>query len=210
MYMEGGEIMKTKLFILVLAVFMLLPNIIFAESVALDSSQIKPTTILIDGKEVVLNTITKDGQLFVSMEELAPAIHMAFNQDEGKPVMETKSVEQDNISKAELSYSAKLISNDSVGDEWSYSIKVKNNKYSRLNEKVVVELDGDNTSVEFIASEYDKSKSDIGKSSIVLPYSEIIKGETLTYTKQVVVTENGGRYSGNSAIVEFTLTIKSL
>lgn len=208
--MEGGEKVRNKIFVLLLAIVMLLPNIIFAESVALESTQIKPMTIVIDGKEVILNTITKDGQLFVSMEELAPAIHMEFNQDQSKPMLKTNPIEATIARKAELSYTAKLISNDSVGDEWSYSIKVKNNTYSSLNEKIVIELDGDNIPVEFIASEYDKSKSDIGMNSIVLPYSEIIKGEALTFIKQVIVTENGGRYSGNSAIVEFTLTVKPL
>jgi hypothetical protein len=208
--MEGGEKMKSKIFILILAIFMLLPNIIFAESVALESTQIKPMTIVIDGKEVILNTITKDGQLFVSMEELAPAIHMELNQGHSKPMLKSKPIEITTAGKAELSYTAKLISNDSVGDEWSYSIKVNNNTYSSFNEKITIELDGDNIPVEFIASEYDKSKSDIGMNSIVLPYSEIIKGEALTFTKQVVVTENGGRYSGNSAIVEFTLRVNPL
>lgn len=210
MYIKGGEKMKNKIVILLLAVFMLLPNMIFAESVALDSTKIKPMTIVIDGKEVTLNTVTKEGQLFVSMEELAPVISMELNQDQSKPVLKTKSVKTVATSKAELSYTVKVISNESVGNQWSYSIKVKNNTYSDLNEKIILELDGDNIPVEFIAIKDGTSKSNIGMNSIVLPYSEIIKGKALSFKKQVVVTENSGQYSGNSAIVEFTLTVTPL
>lgn len=55
--------------------------------------------------------------------------------------------------------------------------------------------------------EYDDGKSDYGGCTFTVPYDEIMKGNTLTYSKDIIVTENGGRYKGNTAKIKFIMTV---
>jgi len=171
-------------------------------------STAKPTTIVIDGKEYTVDAITENGQLFISIEDLAPAVGLQVDPSKKSlPTLNTVAKTNSNIAQAKLSFNIDLISNNSVGDEWFYYIKTNKNTYNSSDQNAIIELDGDNIPVELVVYEHDASKSDYGSSSFVIPYSEIIKGDVLTYTRTITVTENGGRYSGNTATIQFNLTI---
>lgn len=180
----------------------------FSDSINNVPTNSKPIVVVIDGEEVIINAISENGQLYLSIDELAPVIGLEVNTaNENKPIINSTKADNPNITKATLSFSTNLISNNSVGNEWNYYIKVNNNTYNSNQQDTTIELNGDNIPIELVVYEYDESKSDFGSSSVVVPYSELIKGQTLTYRKVINVTENGGRYSGNTATVQFNLTV---
>ncbi len=104
-----------------------------------------------------------------------------------------------------ISYSARLIMNNSVGNEWSYGASF-NGEYISSDSTITATFYGNKDPViMLVAVESDKAKDDTGRSSIALP--DIAIGEQCTITETVDVRENDGRYSGNLAQWEFTVTI---
>jgi len=52
--------------------------------------------------------------------------------------------------------------------------------------------------------------SDYGSATVTIPYSDLTKNEPLIFTRNIIVRENSGRYSGNTAEVAFTLILKPI
>lgn len=104
-----------------------------------------------------------------------------------------------------VTYSADLVYNNSVGEEWSTLCKF---------EGALVENNGtfqahDNSFYMTVsATERDDGKSDQGSTRIT--FSNINKGEEQTKNAYVIVTEDSGRFIGNTAKWKFTVTVKRI
>lgn len=101
-----------------------------------------------------------------------------------------------------VTYSARLIDNDSVGNEWTTYLIYKgeplaNNEIVPYSSRITLYA---------YAREYDEGKSDSKKA--MTEFVNLAPGEKATKTITVVVKENGGRYKGNTAVWEFTITVK--
>lgn len=101
-----------------------------------------------------------------------------------------------------VTYSAKLIENDSVGDEWTTYLLYKE---EALPSKEIIPCANIITLYAY-AREYDEAKPDSNKTRV--QFNGIKRGEKVTKKVTVVVKENGGRYKGNTAVWEFTITVK--
>jgi hypothetical protein len=102
--------------------------------------------------------------------------------------------------------SAQLTYNNHVGNNWVKAVTV-NGKNVNLNSNVKLTLKSTDTlAVKFTATEKDTSP-DIGTSAINLSIGSIKTGVS-TYSQNVIVTENKGRYKGNKACWKFTITVK--
>lgn len=101
--------------------------------------------------------------------------------------------------------SAELVENNHVGNEW-YTAGYVNGK--ELDEGATVSLTlktTDNLTLKGVAEEQDKIP-DSGTSSTKIKVSAITK--TQSKTLKVKVTENRGRYAGNTAYWQFTFRIE--
>ena len=103
-----------------------------------------------------------------------------------------------------ITFSARIMNNNSVGNEWSKGAKFDNNEISS-GDTISAELSKGPVIIVF-ASEADKSADDYGSKTV--EFSNILIGEEETKIVTVTVIENDGRYSGNSAQWEFTITCK--
>ncbi|OWR27093.1 hypothetical protein CDO73_22840 [Saccharibacillus sp. O23] len=99
--------------------------------------------------------------------------------------------------------SARLISNSHVGNEWYTEAQVNG---KNIEEGVSVNVSADNIKLYAYAEEQDKIP-DVAETSRTIKASSVsASGKTVKL--QVTVTENRGRYSGHTAVWEFTYTIK--
>lgn len=57
-------------------------------------------------------------------------------------------------------------------------------------------------------AEEDDSIPDVGTKTLSIPVSKLKSNKDTTYTSLVTVTENRGRYSGNTAVWKFTFVVK--
>ena len=103
-----------------------------------------------------------------------------------------------------ITFSAQKIENNSVGDTWSYGAQIGTTKI-QSGSTVTLELSAGPT-VTLYAIEDDANKDDKGSKDAVFSDLELNQEETKTII--VTVTENDGRYSGNVAKWEFTITCK--
>ena len=100
--------------------------------------------------------------------------------------------------------SAELIENNSVGNEWAIGANV-NGKELQEGSSVTMNMKPSGTlKLEALAEEQDKIP-DYGSTSTNVKLSSFTKSTNKTLT--VVVTENRGRYSGNTATWEFKFKI---
>ncbi|QDH22801.1 hypothetical protein [Saccharibacillus brassicae] len=98
---------------------------------------------------------------------------------------------------------ARLVSNSHVGNEWYTEAQVNG---KNVDEGASVKVSFDTIKLYAYAEEQDKI-TDIGeKSQSVKASSVTASGKTVKL--KVNVTENRGRYSGHTAVWEFTYTIK--
>jgi len=102
-----------------------------------------------------------------------------------------------------ISYDAYLSYNNHVGNEWSYSADISGT-YTNDGNNIIVNS-GDTITINCYVSESD-SVMDYGYNSFTIDPSKLSKGKS-TYTCDVVVRENRGRYSGNTAGWTFTFEI---
>ena len=108
--------------------------------------------------------------------------------------------------KVTISYSAKIASNDHVGNSWTTYIEVGDTTIKK-GKSAKVEVTGEDTiKIYCTAIENDKIP-DEGSVTIEVPIKDLKKGKN-TYKSSVTVTENRGRYSGNQAEWNFTVTVK--
>ncbi|MDO3410755.1 hypothetical protein QWJ34_13365 [Saccharibacillus sp. CPCC 101409] len=98
---------------------------------------------------------------------------------------------------------ARLVSNSHVGNEWYTEAQVNG---KNIAEGASVKVSSDNIKLYAYAEEQDKI-SDVGETSKSVSASSVTSSGT-TVKLKVTVTENRGRYSGQSAVWEFTYTIK--
>ena len=104
-----------------------------------------------------------------------------------------------------VSGKAKCIAKNHVGNSWAKALFL-NDEQVKGTGKVTVK-DGDRITVEWVIEEYDKYP-DTGNYYEVIDITPEIMTKGLTLEATVWVTENGGRYSGNSAEWRVTVTIK--
>ena len=107
-----------------------------------------------------------------------------------------------------VTYSARIIQNNSVGDSWSFGMKCGETSFLSGKQITVTVAADRGPKLTIWAQESDASKNDFGQKDIV--FSDIAIGETETITEQVMVTENDGRYIGRDAYIQFTVTIKRI
>jgi len=104
-----------------------------------------------------------------------------------------------------ISAKAKCIAKNHVGNKWTKEFYLNQDQF-KGNGKIKVE-NGETFSVGCIITENDANPEDDGFTEIIEVTPEIMQKGT-TIEKMVYVTENGGRYSGNSAEWKVTITIK--
>lgn len=103
--------------------------------------------------------------------------------------------------------SVTMLYNDSVGSEWGYSFTVNNVDYNKgESHKFTIEKK-DSINITAQMTEYDKIP-DNGYSSCTYNYNELKNLMQSSRNLDVIVVENRGRYSGNSASWKFTYLIK--
>lgn len=103
------------------------------------------------------------------------------------------------LSKCYLDY------NNSVGNDWGTDISV-NGESIRFQSSTFKMTKGDTIRIKAEASEAD-SVVDYGSSRLNISYNDLTKGKSYSYEIGVIVTENRGRYSGNSAKWIFIVAI---
>lgn len=100
--------------------------------------------------------------------------------------------------------SAELVENNHVGNEWATEGSV-NNKALNEGKSVTLNLKpSDSIQIKASASELDKIP-DIGSANLTVKASSITKKTTKSF--KVIVTENRGRYSGDTAEWKFVFEI---
>ncbi|MCK5170788.1 MAG: hypothetical protein KAQ75_13000 [Bacteroidales bacterium] len=98
--------------------------------------------------------------------------------------------------------------NNSVGNEWSHDVTVNNiplSEYKNLNLK---RTETDTLFIKVICCEYDEKYPDFGKNSRIIDLNKIDLSSEYSFTIEVTVTENGGRYKGNKAKWKYSFKIK--
>lgn len=108
--------------------------------------------------------------------------------------------------KVTISYSAKLVSNDHVGNSWTTNLQVGKSIVKKGKTLTLEVSASDKIKIVCNATENDKIP-DNGSATITVAAKDLKKGKN-TYKATVEVTENRGRYSGNKAEWAFTVTVK--
>ncbi|MBQ8293741.1 MAG: hypothetical protein IJX78_08080 [Bacilli bacterium] len=105
-----------------------------------------------------------------------------------------------------VKFTSVIIKNNSVGNEWIEGIKYEN---TYIGSGDTIEHKANNVlSLIAFAIEEDDSGDDYGSNTI--EFSKIEIGEKTSKTVVVEVVENKGKYKGNTAEVEFTITIERI
>ncbi|OWA33710.1 hypothetical protein B9G55_20445 [Saccharibacillus sp. O16] len=99
--------------------------------------------------------------------------------------------------------SARLVSNSHVGNEWYTEAQINGQSVA---EGSTVNVSSSSIKLYGYAEEQDKIPDTAEKTQTVKTSSISASGKTVKL--QVTVTENRGRYSGHTAVWEFTYTIK--
>jgi hypothetical protein len=99
---------------------------------------------------------------------------------------------------------ASLVRNDSVGNEWSWSVRVNGRT---LSTGQFVALDRTETaSIEISVTERDDGRSDYGSGRKTVRFADFNNDSEMVM--QVTVRENGGRYTGNTASWSFRFGVQ--
>ncbi len=108
-------------------------------------------------------------------------------------------------SKFVVTYSARLSSNNHVGNNWSHGLKYKD---EYIESGATIKSTAQNSlSVTAFAREKD-TYSDYGSTKVTFESLDI--GEKQSKEIKVTVRENRGRYSGNTAKWAFTITVERI
>jgi hypothetical protein len=102
--------------------------------------------------------------------------------------------------------SIECVENNHVGNEWGFSCTVNSKELQEGNSVEIKTTSSSKIKIVSEATEYDKYP-DSGTKTLSIPVSKIKSNKNNTYTSKVTVTENRGRYSGNSAVWLFTFII---
>lgn len=85
------------------------------------------------------------------------------------------------------------ISNNHVGNEWSHYVTVNNKPLSK--HKNLEFSETDTLFIKVICNEYDEKYPDFGHNSRIIDINKIDLSKEYTFTIEVTVIENGGRYN---------------
>lgn len=132
-----------------------------------------------------------------------------YNPYSPKKEQRSFNINKDNSKYIDLSITfngATLISNNHVGNSWGVSAYVNGTNISRGETVDLSIKSNDILKLTAMAEEYD-SIDDVGRKNKSIIISDIDLSKTNEYVLEVVVTENRGRYSGNSALWQFYFTI---
>ncbi len=103
--------------------------------------------------------------------------------------------------------SIECVENNHVGNEWSFGCTVNKKELAKGDSISVSTTSTGKITIVSSVKEEDKIP-DIGSKNLSIPVSKLKTKNDTTYTSQVTVTENRGRYSGNKAIWKFTYVVK--
>lgn len=112
----------------------------------------------------------------------------------------TQTTEQDFL----VTYSARIVSNSYVGNNWSYGMKV-NDTFITPNTTISVDVANNRGPRFTVYGSENDDKDDYSQEDIT--FSKLNIGETATIKEQIVIVENNGRYTGHKAYMEFTVTV---
>ena len=104
-----------------------------------------------------------------------------------------------------VTYSARLVKNNSVGNDWERGLKYNGETISSGSR--ITQEANDGLSLTAFAIEYD-SWNDRGSTNITFDCLEV--GEKKTKQVSVIVRENKGRYTGNTAKWTFDITVERI
>lgn len=93
--------------------------------------------------------------------------------------------------------------NNHVGNDWLCSAKVGKSNIAPGGAQITV-YEGQEVDLSARCVEHDDGAPDIGESSCYIVIEKGDIGQSFSVTDEVIVTENGGRYKGNTA--KFTVT----
>lgn len=105
-----------------------------------------------------------------------------------------------------ITYSIELEYNHSVGNEWKYGVRY-NDEYISSSSKIVITDSPTEIELVAFATELDKW-NDYGKTYITFDALKV--GQKQTKYATVIVRENEGRYTGNTAKWYFEITIERI
>jgi len=201
---------RIQIFTLTLVLILLsLPTLTIADTITESTIEPEILTLLIDGKEINVNSISYNGQLFLAIDELAPELNKVFDSSilEKPTLNEVPKKFESTVTMVNIQISTRVVTNNSIGDEWEYLIKRNGVTYYPHLQYLEMTLEGKDLILELGALEYDSTKSDYGFETVTVPYTDILKREPLTYSKMITVTEESGRYAGNTATIEFNIVV---
>ncbi len=105
-----------------------------------------------------------------------------------------------------LTPSYRIISNNSVGNEWNMRISY-GDEYGDTYSPLEIDSPNGDITIEVVVYEHDDEKSDFGTVEITIPEEDILSGDRIVYSDTMTIMEDGGRYSGNTAEVEYTVVL---
>ena len=108
--------------------------------------------------------------------------------------------------KVTVSYSVKKVHNNHVGNSWAYVITSGDTSIKK-GKSATFELTGADALELICQATENDSYPDVGTSTITINMTDLKEGKN-TVTTTVIVTEDRGRYAGNTAEYKFTVTIK--
>ena len=99
------------------------------------------------------------------------------------------------------------IYNNHVGNEWSHSVTVNQKALSRYKSLSFKQSEINTLTFEVSCSEFDEKYSDYGNNTHVIDLNKIDLSSEYSFSMEVTVTENGGRYKGNKAKWKYSFKI---
>jgi hypothetical protein len=102
--------------------------------------------------------------------------------------------------------SADLIQNSSVGNNWSFEVKINGVKVKEGRKLKIKATTNDKISFSASAKEHDLI-SDLGNAEISVNIKDLKLIEKNTYLIEVTVVENKGKYLGNTAMWNFSFSV---
>lgn len=104
-----------------------------------------------------------------------------------------------------IEYSSSLEYNNSVGNDWSTWLVINGNRQTSA-KNIKIQMENTETLTITAYADEEDSVPDRGSTTLNIPVKELKKGIN-TYTVDVMVRENRGRYSGNTAKWSFIVKI---
>ena len=108
--------------------------------------------------------------------------------------------------KVTVSFSVKKVSNNHVGNKWTYAVTSAETVIKK-DKSASFELTGADVLELVCQATENDTYPDMGTSTLIINMADLKEGKN-TITTTVIVTEDRGRYAGNTAEWKFTLNIK--